>query len=47
MYVLKATYLYKNYIDMSIWGKVMNKFGNSWENVVNFWFVLLFRNTMR
>ena len=47
MYILKATYLYKNDIDMSIWGKVMNKSGNSWKNVVNFWFALLFSNTMR
>ena len=47
IYVLKATYLYKNYNDISIWGKVMIKSGNSCENVVNFWFVLLFCNTMR
>ena len=47
MYVLKATYLYKNNIDMSIWGKVMDKSGNNWENVAKFWLPLLFSNSIR
>ena len=46
-YVRKATYLYKNDIDISIWGKVMNKSGNIWKYLVTIWFVLLFCNRVR